>query len=274
MQRRRLASELRRLRAASQRTLEEVADYLECSPAKVSRIENGQVAVRIQDAKELLDLYGVDDERRAAMLHLVRQARRKGWWSGYADILEEGTESLLSLEDEAAAILIYETNLVTGLLQTRSYAWELMSSWNDVPLDAVERRVDLRMARQQILDRPDPPDLTVILDESSLRHVVGEADVMREQYRRLAEDSDRANVTVRVLPFAAGTHQAMGFPFHIFEFVGDDPRVVYVELLDRSQFLEDANEIGRYLAAFAQVRERALSPEDSHQLLKDLADAQ
>src|ERR1700733_2276681 len=137
MRRRRLAAELHRLRAASHLTLEDVADHLECSPAKISRIENGQVAVRIQDARELLDLYDVDEDQRELLLQLVRQARGKGWWSDYADLLDEGDQTLLSLEDEASAILVYETNLIAPLLQSRRYAWELTSSRNDSRLDLV-----------------------------------------------------------------------------------------------------------------------------------------
>lgn len=126
MRRRRLAAELHRLRVASHLTLEEVADHLECSPAKVSRIENGQVAVRIQDARELLELYEVGEEQREPLLQMVRQARGKGWWSEYADVLDESGQTLLSLEDEASSILVYEANFVTALLQTRRYAWELI----------------------------------------------------------------------------------------------------------------------------------------------------
>jgi transcriptional regulator with XRE-family HTH domain len=270
MRRRRLAAELQRLRTASHRTLEEVADYLECSSAKVSRIENGQVAVRIQDARDLLDLYEVDDERREAMLQMVRQARGKGWWSSYADLLGEGAQTLLSLEDEASAILIYETSLVPALLQTRGYAWEMLSARNDVQLDVIQRMVELRMARQRILERQEAPRLDVVLDESSLRRMVGAPDVMAEQYRRLLTVAGQRGVGLRVLPFRAGSHQAMGFPFHIFEFAGDDPHIVYVELLSGSQFFDSAEEVGRYRAAFNQVSDRAMGREDSRRFIENL----
>lgn len=271
MRRRRLAAELQRLRTASRRTLEEVADYLECSPAKISRIENGQVTVRIQDARDLLDLYSVDGDRREVLLQMVRQSRSKGWWSPYADLLDEGAQTLLSLEDEASAILIYETNLVSALLQTRSYAWEMLSAWHDVKLDLVQRKVELKMARQQVLGRPDGPRLDVVLDESSLRRTVGTPDVMSEQYLRLVAAADQANVTLRVLPFEAGSHQAMGFPFQIFEFAGDDPHIVYVELLSGSECFESAEEVGRYRAAFNQVSDRALDPAQSRHFIEHLA---
>jgi transcriptional regulator with XRE-family HTH domain len=270
MRRRRLAAELHRLRVAARLTLEEVADHLECSPAKISRIENGQVAVRIQDARELLELYDVNDEQRDPLLQMVRQARGKGWWSNYADLLDESGQTLLSLEDEASAVLIYETNLIAALLQTRRYAWELISSRTDLPLDLVQRRVELRMARQQILDRPNAPRLNVVLDEASLRRAVSSRDVMREQYELLADTAARPNISLRVLLFGAGAHQAMGFPFQIFEFVDDDPQLVSVELLSRREIFESAEEVGRYRAAFNQVYERALSPDESRNFVMNL----
>jgi len=270
MRRRRLAAELHRLRVVSHLTLEEVADHLECSPAKVSRIENGQVAVRIQDARELLDLYDVDEQQREPLLQMVRQARGKGWWSDYADLLDEGGQTLLSLEDEASAIYVYETNLIAALLQTRRYAWELISSRTDSRLDLVQRTVDLRMARQQILNRPNAPQLNVVVDEASLRRAVSSRDVMREQYELLADMAARPNISLRVLLFGAGAHQAMGFPFQIFEFVDDDPHLVSVELLSRREILESAEEVGRYRAAFNQVYERALPPEESRNFLVNL----
>jgi transcriptional regulator with XRE-family HTH domain len=271
MRRRRLAAELHRLRSTSHLTLEEVASHLECSPAKVSRIENGQVAVRIQDAKELLDLYDVDGEQRTTLLQMVRQARGKGWWASYGDLLDESSQTMLSLEDEASAILVYESNLVTPLLQTRRYAWEVLSSRTDAQLDLVQRRVDLQMARQQIMDRPNAPRMNVVLDEASLRRAVSIPDIMREQYERLAAAARRTDVSLRVLPFGAGAYQAMGFPFQIFEFIDDDPDLVYVELLNRGEIFESAEEVGRYRAAFTQVRERSLPEEESRNLLDKLA---
>lgn len=274
MRRRRLAAELHRLRTAARLTLEEVADHLECSPAKVSRIENGQVAVRIQDARDLLDLYKVGDGQREPLLQMVRQARDKGWWSGYGDLLDESGQTLLSLEDEASSILVYETSVVTPLLQTAGYARELISSRTDARPDRVERMVELRMARRHTLDRASPPRLTVVLDEAVLRRTVGNAEVMREQCEGLIGAAARPGINLRVLPFDTGAHQAMGFPFQIFEFVDDDPHLVYVELLSRGELLESAEEVGRYRAAFDQVYKRALSAEKSRTLLDALAKEQ
>ncbi|GLZ12587.1 transcriptional regulator [Actinomadura sp. NBRC 104425] len=272
MQRRRLAAELHRLRGASGKTLEDVAAHLECSPAKISRIENNQVAVRIQDARELLDLYGVTGDRREELLQMVRQARVKGWWAGYADLLDEATETLLSLEEEAVAIRLYENGVVPPLLQTADYARCCLQSWTDLPLDVVRRRVELCMDRQRILDRADPPELTVVLDEAALRRRVDSGEVMRAQLERLIDDSARPSVTLLVLPFTAGPHQAMGFPFRVFEFNGEDPKVAYAEVLDRGHPIESAEEVGRYSAAFQQVQALALPPKESRRFLHELLD--
>jgi hypothetical protein len=203
---------------------------------------------------------------------MVRQARGRGWWSDYADVLEPGVETLLSLEDEASAIAIYETNLVTALLQTERYASELFRSRTDVAEDRIERQVELRIRRQQVLTRSSAPDLTVVLDESCLHRALGADDVMREQYNRLIAAADSPGVDLRILSFTAGPHQAMGFGFHVFRFTGDDPFIVHIELLDTAAFLEGAEEVGRYQAAFHQARELALPPRESRKLLEGLAD--
>lgn len=273
MQRRRLAAALHRLRGESGKTLEEVAAYLECSPAKVSRIENNQVALRIQDARELMDLYGVAGDQREELLQMVRQARVKGWWSDYADLLDEATETLLSLEEEAAAIRIYENGVVPVLLRTAEYAESCLRSWADLPVDVVRRRAELGLERQRVLHRPDPPELTVVLDEAALRRPIDSPEVMRAQLGKLIADTDRPSTTLLVLPFTAGPHQAMGFPFRVFEFSGEDPRVAYAEVLDRGHPIESAEEVGRYSAAFEQVQARALPPHESRRFLEELLDS-
>lgn len=269
MQRRRLAAELQRLRGISGKTLEEVADYLECSPAKISRIENNLVAVRIQDARELLDLYEVVGERREALLNMVREARRKGWWSSFAGILDESTENLLSLEEDAVRICVYDNSAVSPLLQTPDYTRAFLRSWTDLEADIVERRTELFQQRQQILADPDGPRLNIVLDEAALRRPVGDPDVMRGQFDRLVSESDREHLELRVMPFTEGPYQAMGFPFQIFEFIGD-PRVVYSELFTGGRMIEKAEEVGPYLSAFDQVWARASEPTQTRDFLKTL----
>ncbi len=269
MQRRRLAAELQRLRGISGKTLEEVAEHLECSPAKISRIENNLVAVRIQDARELLDLYEVEDERRESLLTMVREARQKGWWSSFSGILDESTENLLSLEEDATRICVYDNSAVTPLLQTPDYTRAFLRSWTDLETDVLERRTELFQQRQHILARAEGSQLDIVLDEAALRRPVGDPEVMRRQLDRLIAESDRERLELRVMPFAEGPYQAMGFPFQIFEFISD-PRVVYTELFTGGRMIETAEEVGPYLSAFDQVWARALDPAQTRDFLKTL----
>lgn len=270
---RRLAAQLRRLRTAAGLTIDQVAAQLECSTAKVSRFENGQVTVRIQDARELLDLYEVTGPEREELLGLVRQAREQGWWHAYADMLPAGMETYIGLEHEAHSIRVHNMGLIPGLVQTERYAWEINVTALDTPLSEVERQTELRLARQRILTRSEPVLLHLVIDESTLRRRVGAPDVMAEQYRYLAEIAERENITVQVLPFSAGAHQSSAFSYNIVSFADPvDPRVVYIGLLDGCVYRTDAAQTGRYDAAFEQAAALALGPAASVGLLRSLAE--
>jgi transcriptional regulator with XRE-family HTH domain len=269
VRRRRLAAELRRLRSAAGRTLEEVAEHLECSPAKISRIETGQVGVRIQDVRDLLECYGVEVADRGPLLALVRESRRKGWWHAYADLLSDDLQTYVGLEDEATTIWTYESHLIPGLLQTEGYARALMTTQRDTPLDEVERGWQVRRTRQAILARPNPPRLQVIVDEAVLRRAAGRPQTMAEQYAQVIEMAARPTVTFQVVPFRAGAHPAGGFPFTVLGFTDpSDPKIAYTELLNAAYCLDRAEEVGRYLATFDDLRGRALSPAESVALLR------
>ena len=270
---RRLAAELRRLRGAAGLNIEQVAARLECSTAKVSRFENGQVTVRIQDARELMDLYGVVGERREELLALVRQARNQGWWHTYTDIIPAGMETYIGLEDEAHKIEIHNMGLIPGLVQTERYAWETNVSSPDTPLETVERWTQLRLGRQHILTRPDPVLLHLVIDESVLRRRIGAHEVMVEQYRHLIDMAGRDNITVQVLPFDAGAHQSAAFSYNIASFADPaDPKVVFIGLLDGCLYRTEAESVGRYTAAFEQAAYIALDPAASVEYLAALAE--
>jgi transcriptional regulator with XRE-family HTH domain len=264
VRRRRLAIELRRLRAEAGKNLDEVATYLECSPAKISRIETGQVGARVQDVRELLDFYGVSGPDREALLDLVRQSRQRGWWHAYSDMISDAFRTYIGLEDEATGIRSYETHLVPGLLQTEAYSRAIMTIRRDTPLDEVDRGMGLRRARKQILTRADPPRLSVVLDEAVLRRPVGGPDVMAEQYEHLTGFAGRPNVTVQILPFEAGAHSGGSWPFTILTFADPaDPVVAYVETLTIDHYLDRAVDVGQYIAEFDHLRSYALSPTKS-----------
>lgn len=270
---RRLAAVLRQLRLDAGKTIEEVAIHLECSAAKVSRIETGLVTVRIQDARDLLDLYAVHGSQRERLLELVRQARGRAWWHPFADLMAEGFDRVIEFEEEAAAIWLLEARIVPGLFQTEAYATALMSSRRDVPTQTIERAVRLRMMRQDILTRPDPPQVHLLLDEAAVRRRVGPPALMAGQYRRLVSVAQTPNITLRLIPLAAELHQAPGFSFTVFGFVDPaDPKVVFEELLDDMVFHESAERTGRYLLAFEQAKTSALDEATSLSYLVRLAE--
>jgi transcriptional regulator with XRE-family HTH domain len=273
VERRRLALELRRLRAQSQRTIHDVAARLECSAGKVSRIETGAVGVRIQDVREMLDLYGVHGQHREDLLELVRRSRRRAWWHGYTDVVPPDSAKFYGLEDGAATIDEHRVALVPGLLQTDRYARALIGAATDAPAEVVERRIALRRERRRLLERPDPPTFTAVLGEAVLYERIGGPHVLAEQLRYLVEAASRPAITIMVRPFDRGAHPASGVPFVLFGFADPaDPSVAYLEMPTRNIHIDAAAEVDTYRAAFATARAGALSSADSLRLIAAAAD--
>jgi transcriptional regulator with XRE-family HTH domain len=273
VRRRRLAAELRTLREAARLTCEEVAEHLECSASKISRVETGRVSVSPRDVRDMLSLHGVDEERRESLVQLARESRQKGWGHAYSDTIQPWFATYVGLEDAAAEIRTYEVSLVPGLLQTEDYARTVISAGNITGAqEDVERRVALRMARQPALTGADPPQLWAVLDEAALRRAVGGPGLMRLQLDHLAECAAMPNVAVQVIPFGAGAHPGMGKPFVILGFrERADPDVVYLEDLTSTLYLEDADEIDTYNRLFNHLRATALSFEESAALITSVA---
>src|SRR6202034_347246 len=169
VRRRRLASELRALREAAKLTCEEVAEHLECSASKISRVETGRVSVSPRDVRDMLALYGVDPQQLDGLVQLARESRQKGWWHAYSDTIQPRFATYIGLEDAAAEIRTYEVNLIPGLLQTEDYARSIISAGNLTGGQKdVARRVALRMARQPMLvTGVNPPQFWVVLDEGA-----------------------------------------------------------------------------------------------------------
>jgi len=274
MGRRRLAAELRRLRTMAGKTIYEVAETMECSTGKISRIETGSVGARLQDVREMLDLYGVSGAKRSELLELVRQARQKPWWHEYMDVVPPASGVLYGLEVAAATIDEHSFALVPGLLQTQRYAEALIGSPSMVTADLVKRRVELRMRRQELLTRDDGPAYRTIIGEAALREPIGGPDVMAEQLRYLVTAATRPRTTIQVRPFGAGKPTAIGTSFVIFAFA--DPaygKVAYLEQLTRNSYLDETDEVAFYTSIFADISEYALSPSDSQEMLGKLAES-
>jgi transcriptional regulator with XRE-family HTH domain len=269
VRRRRLALELRRLREAARLTCEEVAEHLECSASKISRVETGRVSVSPRDVRDMLEFYGVPAAQRESLVQLARDSRQKGWWHAYSDTMQPQMATYIGLESAASEIRIYEVSLIPGLLQIEDYARAVIrAGMVNSPAEDIERRVSLLMARQPAVVREDPPKVWAVLDEAALRRRVGGSGLMRLQLEHLLEQAALPNVAVQVIPFGGGAHPAMGRPFIILVFPERvDTDVVYLEDLTSALYLEDVAEVDRYNVFFNHLRATALSFDDSAALI-------
>jgi transcriptional regulator with XRE-family HTH domain len=268
---RRLARALRRLRADADLTIEQVADKVDLSPSTLSRLETAQATVRRGDIKELLDIYQVTDTtQRQKLLRLAVQSREQPWWWKYRDLKEAAGADLA---DQADVIRQYSALLVPGLLQTERYAREIVRAVRgDEASRNTELQLELRMRRQAMLTKPEPPEYVVVLDEPVVRRVVGDRQIMREQLQRLIQAAALPNVRLHLLPLSVGAHAAMDGEFTIFGYENnpDDPDVVYVDNIVGGEYREDPTITKRYNWAFQRLLELAWKPVKSAEALVDI----
>lgn len=266
--RRQLGATMRKLRSRKGLTLEEAGSLVGVSKATVSRYETTAGPVKWLVIDALCREYDATDAERRAVVNLAKNAKEQGWWNSFADSIPESMNLLLTLEDEAVRENHFCCVYVPGLLQTRAYSMALQQA-NEVPLEPaeIERLVDIRMKRQDLLSRPKPLHLWAILDESVVRRVVGSPAVMKEQLDRLLEANESPHVTLQVLPFSKGAHAAALGSFVIIG--GPEPAldVVYVDFHTGSLFLEKEAELERYRLAFEYLRAQALDMEASSALI-------
>jgi transcriptional regulator with XRE-family HTH domain len=275
VRRRRLGSELRRLRESQSIKLEEVAERLGLAPSTLSRIETGKAPTRTAYLNSMLELYGVDDpSQRQVLMEMAREGHRKGWWTVWDGVLPTGFGIYVGLEAEAASLRVYEAQVVHGLLQTEEYARAVMTTVRrrQSP-EEIDRLVSLRMQRQDVLTRPiDPLELWIILDEGVLRRMAAPAAIMHRQLEYLCEAGALPNVTLQVLTFGSGLHPGLGGPFAIIEFPERfDPDVVYSEGVTGQAYIEERErEVRARSEAFDLLRATALPPADSVRLIRSI----
>ncbi|OLT13974.1 hypothetical protein BJF79_19355 [Actinomadura sp. CNU-125] len=270
----RLRRELRRLREERGLTIEKVADLAggEWNPSTLGRWEKGDRRIRPADLRHLLDVYEIHGDQRDALLTLAREARQRGWWQAYADVLPSEYSSYIGLETEAREIRTYQQQLIPGIVQTADYARAVIQAARpDDDTDAIERRVDVRLDRQKVLADPQPTNLWAVIDEASIRRVVGNREVMREQLEYLSEVAERPGIQVQVLPFEAGAHAAMAASFVIMGFEAPDPNVVYIDTGTSALFVEDPTDLAAYRLIFDHLRASAQSPSESMRVLRNAA---
>ncbi|RCG30932.1 XRE family transcriptional regulator [Sphaerisporangium album] len=262
LRRRQLATRLRELRKAARLSIEDVAHSLECSPAKISRIETARRGVIPRDVRDLCQIYGAGQAETEALMRMAREARQPGWWQTYDD---PDFRLYIGLEAEASSITVYDTCAVPGILQTSDYARAIIRAvLPEIEESVLLHRVETRMKRQQLLRQPAPPHHLVILDESVLHRPVGGPGVMHDQLTHVIKWSELAHVTIRVVPFSVGAHMGFNSAFTLLEM--DDPSVsdvAYVESITRADYLEKPTELAVCREAIRQLKSLALDPEAS-----------
>ena len=271
--RRELGNELRRLRGG--RRAASVATALGWSESKLSRIETAHTSISEGDLDRLLTTYDVPIDDGERLRDLARRGRARAWWTPYRSSVPDPYDEFVALEAEAVLISEWENQVVPGLLQTDEYARAVIEVGADVgDPDVIQRRLALRMARQAVLTREPPPTLLMVLDEAVLHREVGGVDVLRRQLAKLAEDSRRPGLELRILPFSAGAHAGQGESFLVLEFAaGTRGPIVHSEGLRGGLFRVKPNDVQVYRDALADVRERALSAEDSRTVIAEREEA-
>ncbi|MHA6760048.1 helix-turn-helix domain-containing protein [Streptacidiphilus sp. PAMC 29251] len=271
---RRLGSDLRQLRRKANLTAESVAEELGFSQAKISRIESGAVRVARTDLKAMLALYGITDATEVEnYVQAAKDAKTQGWWLAYEDALPREYRDFIALEAGASNIRTFEGMIVPGLVQTPEYIRHIIMAGPAVlPPGHVDSLIKVRVERQSILENEHPPKLWIIVTEGALRQLVGGAAVMVEQLRYLARLTEQSNITLQVLPFAAGAHAGVQSSFVLFDFPSTDPSIACVANLTGTLFMDQPGQLEAFSGAFDNLRAGALSPADSLALIQQIAD--
>ncbi|WP_075824614.1 helix-turn-helix domain-containing protein [Streptomyces acidiscabies] len=271
---------LRDLRNQARLTVRVAARKLEWSEAKMWRIETGQTSLRSLDVEAMCKVYGAPADLCTALIGLAKETKARGWWHSYGDVMPEGFDLFIGLEEAASELSWYESDLIPGLLQTADYAHAIIRADNPEAEDEeIERRVNLRIARQVLLSRStEPTRLDVALSESVLRRPVGGTRAMAGQLRHLLEVAEYPNVTIKVVPFRAGLHLGvMSGAFGILRFPlnGEgrptEPPTVYADGYTGELYLDKPKEVARYDAAFTSIWNTALDDRATRDLISEVA---
>jgi transcriptional regulator with XRE-family HTH domain len=272
VRRRRLGTELRRLREAAGLTCEQAGGHLNCSASKISRMETARVPARAIDVQALCQLYQAREEHTGVLVALARESKTQGWWQRFDGVLPDWFGTYVGLEAEAATIRTYEMQLVPGLLQTTGYARALFESSGCGGPAEVESAVAIRRSRQEVLRGESPPRYWAVLSEAVLHRLIGGPAIMRDQLLYLTEASELRNVTIQVIRDDAGAHPGMSTPFVILSFPDRaDPEVTYVDYLTGALYLEKPQEVDQYNLVFNHLVAAAISPQQSVDLIRTTA---
>jgi transcriptional regulator with XRE-family HTH domain len=268
-----LGRQLQALREKAGLSYQQAAEVIYSSEWTIRRMERAEGGLKPLTVKALLVAYGVTDVREIdTFLALARDASRPGWWHSYSDVLPDWFKIAVGLEESASLIRAYQPQVVPGLLQTEKYVRAITAaSFPSDKEEDSERKVALRLARQDLLNRPAPPEYLVVIEETVLRRPIGGPNVMRGQIGHLIEMAGRPSVTVQVLPFSAGWHPAMYGMFNIYRFPEDPmPEVVYSEGLTSAYYLNKPDETAKYTEALDQMTAQAATPDQTITILRQI----
>ena len=265
-----LGAQLRRLREGAGVSREDAGYHIRASGSKISRMELGRVSFKERDVTDLLEFYGVNDPAQIdSLIQLTRDANAQPWWQRYQDVVPDWFQVYVGLEEAAQLIRVYEMQFVPGLLQTEEYARAVvMQGAPGLEPEEVDRRVALRMGRQKLFSKDNPPRLWAIVDEAALRRPMGGRDVLAAQIERLMDAVGEPNITLQIMPFRYGGHAAEGGAFTIMRFPEADlPDMVYMEYLTGALYLDKPDEVERYAAVMERLSVAGTSPDRTREIL-------
>jgi transcriptional regulator with XRE-family HTH domain len=257
---RELGLRLRKIRTGLGLTVEDVARKLMCSPAKVSRLETAARRPVLRDVRELCSLYSLDEKASDELMGLARQARERAWWNRYDEI---ELVPYIGLEQDASSITAYSLYYLPALLQTEDYARALIRAINPkIEQGILEQRVRTRLRRQQRLEGDNPPRYRALIDEAVFHRTVGSDALMIAQVDKILHLAEAGKAVLQLIPFDRGVYPAADIMFVLLEFA-QLPPIVFVEGLAEPQHFDRPEQIERYREAIENIRDSALSPQDS-----------
>ncbi|SNY75457.1 helix-turn-helix domain-containing protein [Paractinoplanes atraurantiacus] len=273
--RRQVGRLLKQLREQAGVSLMGAAEELEFSRARMYRIEKGEVAVRKHDVIAMCGVYRATPRMTEVLIGLAHESKAKGWWHAYGDVVPAWFELYVGMEQAASRLRSFAPSVIPGLLQTSEYADWIFRKWIGDDEPAVRNAVGMRLERQSLLTRtrPGAPHLEVLIDEGVLRRSVPDTLGMQRQLAHLVNVSTRSNVSVRVIPFAAGPHKAASSgQFTILEFpavgtASPEPTTIYCENLTGALYLDKLAEVETYESIWGELESVAMGQADSDDLI-------
>jgi hypothetical protein len=267
-----LGAQLRRLREQAGVSRDDAGYHIRASGSKISRLELGRVSFKERDVSDLLDLYHVEATTKEQLVQLTAEANATPWWQKYREVVPDWFQVYVGLEEAATLIRVYEVQFVPGLLQTEDYARAVvMQGSPHLAPEEVDSRVAVRMGRQKLLARENPPRLWAIVDEAALRRPMGGHEVLAGQIKRLIHAVGEPNITLQVMPFKYGGHAAEGGAFTMMRFPEADlPDMVYMEYLTGAHYIDRPDDVEKYAAVMERLSVAGTSPEKTRDILNEI----